>query len=289
MGVQSSLRDSGYGKAALTPWARQPRTVRKARQPPAIIPVRARAPQDGPMQRAIFGCSAATALAGQNWQEFNDLWSYSPTSGQWTWVGGSNTAANAGSYGTPGVPAAGNLPPARTDALSWVDSAGVFWLFGGVQLNSNGSYLAVFNDLWSYNPTTALWTWVGGSNTPNAAGVYGTQGIARYQQHAGCTYGRQHLVGCQRQCLAVRWPGSEPSGTSGIQRPVGVQPRQRPVDLGRRLQMRPTPRVYMARSTPARSVTARARASRPCPGQTTPEISGYSGDTDMLRAAVSAI
>jgi hypothetical protein len=121
----------------------------------------------------LFG---GDSLVGQTWEQFNDLWEYDVTSAQWTWVGGSNTAASAGSYGTLGVPAAGNLPPARTDAISWVDSTGVFWLFGGAQFNSNGSYLAVFNDLWSYNPTTALWTWVGGSSTPNAAGVYGTQG-----------------------------------------------------------------------------------------------------------------
>jgi hypothetical protein len=123
----------------------------------------------------LFG---GDSLASQNWAEFNDLWSYNPTTGLWTWVGGSNTAASAGSYGTVGVPAASNVPPARTDAITWIDSAGVFWLFGGAQLNSNGSYLAVFNDLWSYNSTTGLWTWVGGSNTPNAAGVYGTQGTA---------------------------------------------------------------------------------------------------------------
>jgi hypothetical protein len=123
----------------------------------------------------LFG---GDSRAGQNWQEFNDLWSYNPTTGLWTWVGGSNAAANAGSYGTLGVAAAGNLPPARTDAISWVDSAGVFWLFGGTQLNSSGGYLAAFNDLWSYNPTTALWTWVDGSSTPNATGVYGTQGTA---------------------------------------------------------------------------------------------------------------
>jgi Galactose oxidase, central domain len=123
----------------------------------------------------LFG---GDSLSSQKWEEFNDLWSYSPTSGLWTWVGGSITTANAGSYGTLGVPAASNLPPARTNAISWVDSAGVFWLFGGTQLNSTGSYLAVFNDLWSYNPTTGLWTWIGGSDTPNAAGVYGTQGTA---------------------------------------------------------------------------------------------------------------
>jgi Kelch motif len=119
---------------------------------------------------------AGDTLAGQNWVEFNDLWSYNPTTALWTWVGGSNVAAGAGSYGTLGTAAAGNLPPARTGAIHWVDSAGVFWLFGGARLNSNGSYLDVYDDLWSYNPTTALWTWVGGSSTPNALGVYGTQG-----------------------------------------------------------------------------------------------------------------
>jgi hypothetical protein len=121
----------------------------------------------------LFG---GDTLAGQNSAELNDLWSYNPTSGLWTWVGGSNTTGNMGNYGAVGVAAAGNLPPARTDALSWVDSAGTFWLFGGLQLNTNGSYLAVLNDLWSYSPTSGLWTWVGGSSTPDAQGVYGAQG-----------------------------------------------------------------------------------------------------------------
>ena len=134
----------------------------------------------------LFG---GDSLATQNWEAFNDLWSYSPTTGLWTWVGGSNTAANAGSYGTLGVAAASNLPPARTSPISWMDSAGVFWLFGGAQLNSTGSYLAVFNDLWSYNPTTGLWTWVGGSSTPNVAGVYGTQRVAATSNAPGARLG----------------------------------------------------------------------------------------------------
>ncbi len=123
----------------------------------------------------LFG---GDSLASQSWQESNDLWKFSPSTGLWTWVGGTATPANAGSYGTQGVAAAGNLPPARTNAISWVDSAGMFWLFGGAQLSSNGSYLAVFNDLWRYNPGTGVWTWVSGSNASNAAGVYGTQGAA---------------------------------------------------------------------------------------------------------------
>jgi N-acetylneuraminic acid mutarotase len=133
-------------------------------------------------------------LAGQSWGEFNDLWSYNPSNGMWTWVGGSTTAASPGDYGTIGVPAASNLPPARTDAVNWVDSAGVLWLFGGVRLNPNGSYLAVLNDLWNYNPATGLWTWVGGSNVPGAAGVYGTQGIAAAGDLPGARMGSSAWV-----------------------------------------------------------------------------------------------
>jgi N-acetylneuraminic acid mutarotase len=128
-------------------------------------------------------------LAAQDWEEFNDLWSYNPTTGLWTWVGGTQAAANAGSYGTAGVPAAGNLPPARTDAISWTDSAGMFWLFGGTQLNTDGSYRAILDDLWSYSPTTGLWTWVGGSSTPNAPGIYGTQGTAAVGNRPGARLG----------------------------------------------------------------------------------------------------
>ena len=35
-----------------------------------------------------------------------------------------------------------------------------------------------YNDLWEYNPGSGLWTWVGGSDGPNAAGIYGTQRAA---------------------------------------------------------------------------------------------------------------
>jgi N-acetylneuraminic acid mutarotase len=121
------------------------------------------------------------SLAAQNWQVLNDLWQYSPSTGLWTWIAGPNTSNNAGSYGTVGIAAAGNLPPARTEAMTWKDSAGIFWMFGGAQLNPNGTDLAVFNDLWNYNPGTGLWTWVGGSNptsATNPASVFGTQGEA---------------------------------------------------------------------------------------------------------------
>jgi hypothetical protein len=102
----------------------------------------------------------------------NDLWEY--TAGQWIWMGGSNIVNQSGTYGTEGMAAAGNVPGARFHAVSWTDSSGNFWLFGGNvnALNASGEYY--LNDLWEYS--AGEWTWMGGSSTLDQAGTYGTQG-----------------------------------------------------------------------------------------------------------------
>jgi hypothetical protein len=105
------------------------------------------------------GCSGA----------FNDLWKFSPTTKMWTWMGGSSTGNASGVYGTLGVASASNIPGGRANAVSWIDSSGNLWLFGG-----GGQ----FNDLWEFMPTAKTWTWMSGSNTGNASGVYGTLSTA---------------------------------------------------------------------------------------------------------------
>ncbi|MGA2990094.1 MAG: kelch repeat-containing protein [Candidatus Korobacteraceae bacterium] len=109
--------------------------------------------------------------------DLNDLWKFNPTNKEWTWVSGSNTASAFGVYGTQGVPAVTNVPGARYLAVSWTDSSGNLWLFGGAGNGSAGTG-GDLNDLWEFNPTTKMWTWVSGSSTGGALGVYGTQGVA---------------------------------------------------------------------------------------------------------------
>jgi N-acetylneuraminic acid mutarotase len=104
----------------------------------------------------------------------NDLWKYAPSTGEWTWMSGSNLVGQPGVYGTLGVPAIGNIPGSRVGAVSWTDSSGNLWLFGGLQVSSPWTDL---NDLWKYAPSTGEWTWMGGSNTGNQPGAYGTQGV----------------------------------------------------------------------------------------------------------------
>jgi hypothetical protein len=103
----------------------------------------------------------------------NDLWVYS--AGQWTWVSGSNGTNAIGSYGVQGVAAASNVPGARYGSVSWTDSSGKFWLFGGYGFDSTGT-ASFLNDLWEFD--AGQWTWVSGSSTADALGTFGTEGVA---------------------------------------------------------------------------------------------------------------
>jgi N-acetylneuraminic acid mutarotase len=115
--------------------------------------------------------------SARNSAYLNDLWKFDPNTGWWTWIGGLNGINVSGTYGTRGVASASNVPGSRSGAISWTDSSGNLWLFGGYRYDSGGidDHL---NDLWKFSPIAGAWTWVAGSNTANAGGVYGIQGTA---------------------------------------------------------------------------------------------------------------
>lgn len=111
----------------------------------------------------------------------NDLWKYDPnpassTYNQWTWMKGPNTGNVPGSYGTQGIPSINNLPPPRAETqCTWTDNAGNLWLYGGQSSNLAGG---MHDDLWKYDISTNMWTWMNGSNTVDLPTIYGTQGVA---------------------------------------------------------------------------------------------------------------
>lgn len=117
----------------------------------------------------------------------NDLWKYTPSSGEWTLMGGSSTLDVFGIYGgTPGVYVQGNYPGARTGSASWTDSSGNFWLFGGNGCASESCW-AFLNDLWTYNPSNGQWIWMGPSNSNEVQqiGKYGAPGISSSDYYPG--------------------------------------------------------------------------------------------------------
>jgi hypothetical protein len=93
------------------------------------------------------------------------------------------TSGSPGVYGTLGTPAATNLPGGRSNAVSWTDTSGNFWLFGGFGYDANGND-GNLSDLWEFNRSTNEWIWMGGSKTVPVTsngsggqpGVYGTLG-----------------------------------------------------------------------------------------------------------------
>jgi N-acetylneuraminic acid mutarotase len=107
----------------------------------------------------------------------NDLWKFDPVTLMWTWVSGSDSALHPDvHYGTKGVSDPLNLPGGRRVAVSWIDSGGRFWLFGGQGLDATAFGTAELNDLWTFDPATLEWTWISGSDRCEQRPVYGTRG-----------------------------------------------------------------------------------------------------------------
>lgn len=118
----------------------------------------------------LFGGQSGTGLECA-------LWRYEPSTNLWTWMNGSSAINQSGIYGTIGVPSPLNRPGARGyGALSWVDSNGNLWMFGGVGYGS-GPSLGTLGDLWRYNIASNQWTWMSGTSFANGPASYGQQGV----------------------------------------------------------------------------------------------------------------
>ncbi len=107
-----------------------------------------------------------------------ELWKYDILSKQWTWItgSGSGSGAEAPVYGTKNLASPSNDPGARVGSVTWTDNAGDLWLFGGTNF-----MLGVSNDLWKYNISTNMWTWMNGPSVNTnitRQPVYGTQGVS---------------------------------------------------------------------------------------------------------------
>ena len=130
----------------------------------------------------LFGGYGRTASSYPPY--LNDLWKYNIATNQWTWTHGDSSGNSLGMYGIQGTPSPANKPSARWGAVSCVDTAGNFWLFGGYGY-SNPS-ISCLNDLWKYNVVTNQWTWMKGSDgSTTISNQYGTLGVGSATTNPG--------------------------------------------------------------------------------------------------------
>lgn len=131
----------------------------------------------------LFGGYGQASSGGE--YSMNDLWKYNIASGQWTWMSGDVNVFQASNYGTLGTPAITNVPGARYGSTTWIDASGNLWLCNGIGRDAvNESYMS---DIWKYNPSTGMWTWMDGSSTVNEA-FAGVQGISSSTATPGARY-----------------------------------------------------------------------------------------------------
>ncbi|HQQ94962.1 MAG TPA: kelch repeat-containing protein [Bacteroidia bacterium] len=123
--------------------------------------------------------------ATSNTGQLNDLWKYNISSNQWTWMKGSNSYDQNGTYGVQGTGTAANTPGGRRYSTAWTDASGQFWLLGGYGYPASGPLTGHLNDLWKYSSITNQWTWVKGSNLYDQLGVYGVQGTPAPANYPG--------------------------------------------------------------------------------------------------------
>jgi hypothetical protein len=122
----------------------------------------------------LFGGAGRSASA---YGYLNDTWRYNISTGQWTWISGSNAPNQVGAYGTLGTGSSTTTPGARHSHNTMKDNSGNLWLFGGYGWSAYNDTVGDLNDFWKFNLSSGVWTWVKGSDTLDQVGVYGTQGV----------------------------------------------------------------------------------------------------------------
>src|SRR6185295_8245990 len=99
----------------------------------------------------IFGGVTCTGLS-------SDVWKYDIQTNEWTWMHGSGIMNSPRVIGPIGQFGSSYTPgDQHWCASTWVDTSGMFWLFGG----SDADGLS-YNMLWEYNPIINKWAWING-------------------------------------------------------------------------------------------------------------------------------
>ena len=205
----------------------------------------------------------------------NDLWKWDGTS--WTWMSGSDTVGQGGTYGTEGLTAPGNVPGSRSGSVSWTDASGNGWLFGGEGLASPN--YGTLNDPEVGRDELDLGERVGRGEPPwNIR----DEGRSRAAERTQGERFRRLLEGHERELLALR--GQCLSGLLWKpERPLEVGRDE--LDLGERLRLGGPVRNVWNEGRGDAGERPRGRGSVPSRGRTR---AGATGSSVELASTLSA-
>jgi N-acetylneuraminic acid mutarotase len=158
----------------------------------------------------LFGGNGFDSAGNES--PMNDLWKYS--SGQWTWMGGSNVGLQNGNYGSLGVADPNNTPGGRAGTVTWKDASGNIWVFGGLGYDESNPVNGELNDLWRYS--AGEWTWMGGPMVKNQPGTYGTQGVGMASNIPGARWGASSWADASGNFWIFGGYGYDSNGTVSI-------------------------------------------------------------------------
>lgn len=143
----------------------------------------------------------------------NKLWRYQVTTNMWTWMA-NMPPTNIVSFGTQGLEAASNNPGNLSLAVTWCDTSGNLFLFGGQGMNyeyykdislGNMNFRQLLtNNIWKFNTNTQMWTWLKGDSLKDGYGMYLTDGY-NYGT-VGVESPNNHMVRCNEASV---WQGED--------------------------------------------------------------------------------
>ena len=105
----------------------------------------------------------------------NDLWMFSPVTGLWNFISGTDKKNREGKYGSHTELSPSNYPGGRYSANGWYDNNGNLWLFGGRGFSSRDE-ISQLGDVWKYSIADNSWAWMKGDYEGRDDVAYGTRG-----------------------------------------------------------------------------------------------------------------
>lgn len=119
--------------------------------------------------QVLINCTVYDIASSGGKVSMSESYDYCSPPAGWIWKSGSNQPNDPGNYGTKILPSVNNVPRSRAFQVSW-SQGGNYWMFGGDCEDQNPNN-GLCNDLWRYNYSTGLWTWMNGSSLTDQMGI----------------------------------------------------------------------------------------------------------------------